>query len=93
MDPGRCPSTPIEVGSTLDEDEQARLNRILRTRCGNLCTKSAVQALPDHDAQPNPYDTAIWWCARTTEALGPDGSCAEPGACDAPGRACYEPAR
>ncbi len=67
-----------------------RLVQILRTRCVHLCTKAALQPLPDADEQENPYDTAIWWCARTSEALGPDESAAEPGTCDAPGRDCYQ---
>ncbi len=67
-----------------------RLQKILRTRCVHLCTKEMVQPLPDDDEQENPYDTAIWWCGRTTEALGPDGSSACPGDCDGPGRTCYD---
>ncbi len=67
------------------------LRATLRVRCRQLCTKAAAYPFPDAYATPNPYDTAVWWCARTTEALGPDGSAAGPGACDAPGRPCYEP--
>lgn len=66
------------------------LREILRTRCVHLCTKAAVFPLPDSDEEENPYDTAIWWCGVTTEALGPDGSTAMDGACDRPGRSCYE---
>ena len=68
-----------------------RLRQLLKVRCVNLCTKSAVHPLPDDDEKENPFDTAIWWCAYTTEALGPDGDAAEPGDCDEPGRSCYEP--
>jgi len=70
---------------------RSRLRQILRVRCTHLCTKAAVQPLPDPDQEENAYDTAVFWCGRTTEALGPDGSSAEPGACDGPGRDCYEP--
>lgn len=66
------------------------LRKVLLVRCRRLCTKAAVHPLPDADELPNPFDTAIWWCDVTTEALGPDGRAAEPGACDGPGRACYE---
>ncbi len=72
---------------------RSELRAILKVRCAHLCTKAAVMPLPEADAVRNTDDTAVWWCAHTTEALGPDGSCAEPGACDAPGRSCYEPPR
>ncbi len=67
-----------------------RLRAVLKIRCVHLCTKAAFQPLPDEDELANPYDTAAWWCARTTEALGPDGSAAADGDCDGPGRECYE---
>jgi len=70
---------------------RSRLRQILKVRCVHLSTKEAVQPLPDPDEVENVHDTAVFWCARTTEALGPDGSSAEPGICDGPGRACYEP--
>ena len=69
---------------------RSRLKQLLRVRCLHLCTKEAAMPLPDPDDEENIYDTAAFWCARTTEVLGPDGSAAEPGACDGPGRACYE---
>jgi hypothetical protein len=69
---------------------RSRLRQILKVRCRHLCTKAAVHPLPDPDEIENVHDTAIFWCALTTEALGPDGSSAEPGDCDAPGRTCYE---
>ena len=72
-------------------DYRTRLRAILKVRCAHLCTKEAVMPLPDPGDPENPYDTAVWWCARTTETLGPDGSAARPGECDAPGRTCYEP--
>jgi hypothetical protein len=58
-------------------------------RCVHLRTKSYFLNPPDPGAPGNPYPTATWWCARTREALGPDGRTACPGACDAPTRACH----
>jgi hypothetical protein len=69
---------------------RSQLRALLTVRCRHLCTKAAVQPLPDPDEVESVHDTAIFWCARTTESLGPDGSSAEPGDCDAPGRTCYE---
>ena len=63
----------------------------LKTRCVHLRTKAAFLHLPQPGDEANPYATAIWWCGRTCEALGTDGSAAHPGDCDRPGRACYEP--
>jgi hypothetical protein len=60
-------------------------------RCVHLRTK-AYFLVPSGDGAPgNPYPTATWWCARTREALGPDGSTACPASCDVPGRSCHEP--
>lgn len=67
------------------------IREVLKVRCVHLCTKAAVHPLPDSDELPNPFDTAIWWCGRTTEALGVDGQPAEPEVCDGPGRSCYVP--
>jgi hypothetical protein len=67
------------------------IRQVLKVRCLHLCTKAATYPLPDADEGPNPYDTAIWWCGLTTEALGPDDEPAEPGICDRVGRACYAP--
>ena len=72
---------------------RSELRAILKLRCVHLCTKEAVMPLPDHGDVENDHDTAVWWCARTTEALGPDGSAAREGACDGPGRPCYEAPR
>jgi len=72
-------------------NEARRLRRELKTRCLHLCTKAASFPLPDDDDPVNPYDTAIWWCGRTTEALGPDDSAAGPDACNDAARACHEP--
>ena len=83
----------IPFGGSGDSSARERIRRVLRTRCLHLCTKAAVHPLPDSDEPENPYDTAIWWCGETTEALGPDGFAAEPGTCDAAGRACYRSPR
>jgi hypothetical protein len=59
-------------------------------RCVHLRTKSWYLNPPQPGDAENPYPTATWWCARTREALGPDGATARPGPCDAPGRRCHE---
>jgi hypothetical protein len=75
----------------MTDDYAARVRAELRTRCLQLRTKAAFFPIPGSLEQANPYPTAIWWCERTCEALGPDGSAAHPSTCDAPGRSCYEP--
>ena len=75
-------------------DYAARVRSELKSRCVHLKTKAAFFPLPGAADEPNPYATAVWWCGRTCEALGPDGSAAHHGDCDAPGRRCYaSPAR
>ncbi len=75
----------------MSDDHAARVREELRTRCVHLCTKAAFFPLPQQGDATNPSPTAIWWCARTLRALGPDGTAAHPSLCDAPGRRCYEP--
>jgi hypothetical protein len=58
-------------------------------RCVHLRTKTWFLAPRQPGDPENPYPTATWWCERTREALGPDGSTACPAACDAPGRRCH----
>jgi hypothetical protein len=77
-------------GSVPPGSYAARVRRELRTRCVHLRTKAAFFPIPGDDERPNPYGTAIWWCDRTCEALGPDGSAAHPDGCDAPGRPCHD---
>jgi hypothetical protein len=67
-----------------------KVREALRTRCVHLKTKSAYLGLPDPGDRENDLDTAIWWCERTCEALGPDGSAATPRTCGAAGRSCYQ---
>ena len=62
----------------------------LRTRCIHLLTKEAFLEIPaDHEKQFE-ADEPIWWCDKTSEVLGPDGSEACRKDCHGPGRACYE---
>ncbi len=72
-------------------DYRTKVREALRTRCVHLLTKARMLNLPNAGDQENPYPTAIWWCGRTCEALGPDGSSAWPEDCDGAGRTCYEP--
>jgi len=62
----------------------------LRARCIHLTTKEQFVGVPEAHEREFPADDPIWWCARTSEALGPDGSEVCRAACHAPGRACYE---
>jgi hypothetical protein len=70
-----------------------RLREALKTRCVHLKTKSAYLGLPGPADEEGRHDTAIWWCERTCQALGPDGRGAHPTTCELPGRACYEAPR
>ncbi len=77
----------------MNDDYAARVRRELKNRCVHLRTKAAAFPLPQPGDEANPYPTAIWWCDKTCEALGADGSAACPGDCDGPGRRCYEAPR
>lgn len=68
-----------------------KVQEALKVRCIHLKTKRAWLGLPGADEAENPIDTAVWWCERTCEPLGPDGTAAEPEGCEGPGRGCYEP--
>jgi hypothetical protein len=72
-------------------DYAHRVREELRVRCVSLRTKAAYFPLPRPGDHENEAPTACWWCLRTGEALGPDGSTARPVDCDAPGRVCYQP--
>jgi hypothetical protein len=74
-----------------DADYAAKVRAALRVRCVHLTTKRSFLGMPGKGDLENPYDTAVWWCERTCEPLGPDGSRAEPAHCEAPGRTCYRP--
>ncbi len=62
----------------------------LRVRCIHLTTKEQFVGLPEDHEQDFPADEPIWWCGRTSEVLGPDGSEACREHCHQPGRDCYE---
>lgn len=72
-------------------DYRRKVQDQLKVRCIHLETKRAWLGLPEADEVENPFDTAVWCCARTCEPLGPDASGAEPESCEGPGRTCYEP--
>ena len=67
-----------------------RLLDELRVRCIHLTTKEQFVGFPEDHEQDVPADDPVFWCARTSEALGPDGSEACHEHCHAPGRTCYE---
>ena len=67
-----------------------RLLEELRVRCIHLTTKEQFVGVPEEHETEFPADEPIWWCGRTGEALGPDGSEACRAHCHAPGRDCYE---
>jgi len=71
-------------------DYRTQVREELKTRCVHLRTKAAYFPLPAPGEEPRPYAGAIWWCGRTCEALGPDGSAADQGDCGRAGRRCYE---
>jgi hypothetical protein len=70
-------------------DYAQRVRQDLSVRCVWLRTKKSYFPLPQAGDEANPVPTACWWCLKTNEALGPDGSSSGPGVCDTPGRACY----
>ena len=72
-------------------DYRTRVRKALKVRCLHLRTKASYFPLPDPGEEENPADTAIWWCARSLDALGPDDGTAGPDHCDDAGRSCYEP--
>ncbi len=67
-----------------------RVERDLVHRCVFLKTKTSWLGLPEAHARENDVPTAVWWCERTCEPLGPDRAAVGPSTCGHPGRACYE---
>jgi hypothetical protein len=73
-------------------DYAERVRAELKVRCVWLKTKAAYFPLPVAGDVENPFPTGCWWCQKTGEGLGPDGSFADPRGCDAATtRACYTP--
>ena len=72
-------------------DYARKVREALEVRCVHLKTKSVYTGMPGPGDVENDLDTAVWWCQRTCEPLGPDGSPAEPSTCERAGRDCYEP--
>jgi hypothetical protein len=72
-------------------DYARKVREALKVRCVHLKTKASFLGLPDPADAENDLPTAIWWCQRTCETLGPDGRAAERATCERPGRRCYEP--
>jgi hypothetical protein len=76
-------------GHDADSTAYARKVRAaLRVRCVHLRTKAAFLGMPGPGDPENVFDTAVWWCGVTCEALGPDGASASPERCSTEGRAC-----
>ena len=67
-----------------------RVREELKTRCVWLRTKASYLPLPSPGTPENPISTAIWWCSKTGEALGPTGATACLANCAAAGLRCYE---
>jgi hypothetical protein len=58
--------------------------------CPMLRTKTAFGTFVDRDAwQEGNSSTAVYWCLRTMETVGPDEALAHPQSCCA-GRSCYQ---
>lgn len=79
------------AGTPRDGEYARRVEHALRTRCVHLLTKEAFLGLPEPHEREFEADGPIWWCDRTSEALGPDGEAACAEDCHGPGRTCYEP--
>jgi hypothetical protein len=59
------------------------------TVCQMLRTKTAFGTFVGHDPwQEGNSSTAVYWCLRTMETVGPDESLAHPQSCCA-GRSCF----
>jgi hypothetical protein len=71
-------------------DHAQRVRDELRVRCVWLRTKKAYFPLPQAGDVESPAPTACWWCLKTLEPLGPDGSTSDPAACATDARRCYE---
>ena len=67
------------------------VHEALRVRCLHLLTKEAFTGIPEANEVGFEADGAIFWCDRSGQALGPDGSQVCARACARPGRTCYEP--
>ena len=76
--------------ATRDGDYTRAVRAELRVRCIHLLTKESFLPLPPESARAFEADEPIFWCDRTGEPLGPDGSEACRAQCHGPGRACYE---
>lgn len=72
-------------------DYRREVQDALKVRCIHLKTKRAYLGLPEPDEVDDDCDTAVWWCERTCDPLGPDRATADPEPCERPGRSCYVP--
>ena len=73
-----------------DGDYRRAVQAELRVRCIHLLTKEAFLALPAEHEQEFAADDPIWWCDKTSQALGPDGSEVCRARCHGAERGCYE---
>ena len=73
-----------------DGDYAKEVRDELRTRCLHLLTKEAFLEIPSDSERAFQADEPIWWCDKTGDPLGPDGSEACRKDCHGPGRSCYQ---
>lgn len=67
--------------------EQARPARALLCRC--LRTKGMFTHTEEVPPEPE-QDTAVWWCVKTLQSVGPDDDSCHRAFCADPSRSCWE---
>ncbi len=73
----------------MDEPDLPSLAEADRQVCSNLRTKTAFGHLVGHHPwQAGGSSTAVYWCLKTMEPIGPDDGIAHPHRCK-PARGCW----
>ena len=73
-----------------DGDYRRTVQSEMRVRCIHLMTKGMFVGVPSDHERAFEADDPIWWCDKTSEPLGPDGSPACHEDCHGAPRSCYE---
>lgn len=79
-------SETIEVNDEVKAEEGAAVCRMLRTKTAFGTFRGNIYAW-----QSGRSTTAVYWCLRTMETVGPDDNYTHPHACRE-GRGCFMPA-
>ena len=79
-------SETVEIENEVKCDEKTAVCRMLRTKTAFGTFRGNLYAW-----QSGRSTTAVYWCLRTMETVGPDDDYTHPHACRE-GRGCFEPA-